>query len=129
MPFLLGNLAEHVVTRSVRDTVAILDAVHGPTPGDVFAARPPARPFAEEVGADPGVLRIGLLVEDVFLQNPVHDECVAAVRRTASVLEQVAHIVEESYPEALTGVTGLGPPLRVIASSRAAFGACGADDG
>ena len=119
LPFLLGNLAEHVVTRSVRDTAAILDAIHGPMPGDLFAAPPPARPFAQEVDADPGVLRIGLLTEDVFLHNPVHAEGVAAVRSTASILAQMGHTVEDSYPEALTS-TGLGPPLRVIASSRIA---------
>jgi amidase len=120
VPFLLGNLAEHVVTRTVRDTAAILDAIHGPMPGDLFAAPPPVRPFVDEVGADAGVLRIGLLVEDAFLNNPVHNECVAAVRRIAAVLEEMGHVVEESYPEALTGATGLGPPLRVIASSRMA---------
>lgn len=120
LPSLLGNLAEHVVTRTVRDTAAILDVIHGRMPGDLFAAPPPARPFAEEVDLDPGVLRIGVLTEDVFLHNPVHAECVAAVRNAASVLEQMGHTVEDSYPEALTGATGLGPPLRIIASSRMA---------
>jgi len=104
----------------VRDTAAILDAIHGPMPGDLFAAPPPARPYAQEVGANPGGLRIGVLAEDVFLQNPVHAECVAAVRKTASVLQQMGHTAEESYPEALTGATGLGQPLRVIANSHRA---------
>jgi amidase len=120
MPFLLGNLAEHVVTRTVRDTATILDAIQGPMPGDLFVAPPAVRTFAEDVDADHGVLRIGLLTEDVFLHNPVHAECVAAVRNTASVLEQMGHTVEDSYPEALTGATGLGPPLRVIATSHMA---------
>src|SRR5207244_2860751 len=56
-----GAVAEHVVTRSVRDTAALLDAVAGPMPGDPYFAPPPARPFAAEVGLDPGRLRIGVL--------------------------------------------------------------------
>ena len=59
-------------------------------------------------------------MEDVFLGNPVHDECVAAVRTTVSILEQMGHTVDDSYPQALSGATGLGPPLRVIATSRMA---------
>src|SRR5439155_1476821 len=56
-----GAVAEHVVTRSVRDTAALLDAVAGPMPGDPYFAPPPARPFAAEVGRDPGRLRNGVL--------------------------------------------------------------------
>ena len=54
-----------MVARSVRDTAAILDAVHGPAPGDPYVAPPPERPYIEEVGADPGKLRIGLITEPV----------------------------------------------------------------
>lgn len=50
-----GLVAEHAVTRSVRDCAALLDATSGPAPGDPYAAPPPARPFLAEVGADPGV--------------------------------------------------------------------------
>ena len=49
-----GAIIEHVVTRSVRDSAAMLDAVHGPMPGDPYVAPPPARPFAAEVGARRG---------------------------------------------------------------------------
>jgi amidase len=87
-------------------------------PGDIYTVPSPVRPFIEELGAEPGVLRVGLLIEDVFLNNPVHAECIAAVRKAASILEQMGHIVEESYPAALVGATGLGPPLHVIATSR-----------
>ena len=50
---------EHVLTRSVRDSAAVLDACAGPAPGDPYTAPPPARPWRDEVGADPGRLRIG----------------------------------------------------------------------
>src|SRR6266480_4339939 len=56
-----GLVCEHVVSRSVRDTAAILDAVHGAMPGDPYAAPPPARPYLDEIGADPGRLRIGIM--------------------------------------------------------------------
>src|SRR6059058_1097152 len=58
---LSGLICEHVVTRSVRDTAAVLDATHGPFPGDPYAAPTPNRPFLDEVGAGPGQLRIGIL--------------------------------------------------------------------
>ena len=57
-----GLTAELAVTRSVRDAAAVLDAVHGPAPGDPYVAPPPQRPYLDEVGADPGQLRIGLTV-------------------------------------------------------------------
>src|SRR5438105_1340346 len=54
-----GLAVEHAVTRSVRDSAALLDAIAGPETGDPYWAVPPARPYLQEVGADPGKLRIG----------------------------------------------------------------------
>ena len=48
-----GLTAELVVTRSVRDTAAVLDAVHGPAPGDPYVAPAPLRPYVEELDAEP----------------------------------------------------------------------------
>src|SRR5689334_23898288 len=53
-----GTAVEHALTRSVPDSAALLDATSGPAHGDPHWAPPPARPFAEEGGADPGQLRI-----------------------------------------------------------------------
>src|SRR5207248_10357005 len=53
-----GWAVEHALTRSVRDSAALLDAIAGPAPGDPYPAPTPARPFVTEVGADPGRLRI-----------------------------------------------------------------------
>ena len=53
-PLDMRELAELVVSRTVRDTAAVLDAVHGSEPGDLFLAPPPARSYTAEVGADPG---------------------------------------------------------------------------
>src|SRR4051812_23160251 len=52
-----GLAVEHVVSRSVRDSAAILDVVAGAMPGDPYFAPPPPRPFLQEVGANPGKLR------------------------------------------------------------------------
>ncbi|MCL5997849.1 MAG: amidase, partial [Chloroflexi bacterium] len=119
-PGLLGNVVEHVLTRSVRDTAAILDAVAGPMPGDLFVAPPPARPYHDEVGADPGHLRVGLQLQDPNLPSPTAPECLAAVRATGRLLESLGHAVEESFPSALSGPTGLGGPLGVIGASAVA---------
>src|SRR5437660_3997240 len=75
-----GLVAELAVTRSVRDTAAILDAVHGPAPGDPYAAPAPERPYVEEVGADPGQLRIGFTAAPAGGGFEAHPECVRAVQ-------------------------------------------------
>jgi amidase len=119
-PGLLGYIAEGVLTHSVRDTAAILDAMAGAMPGDLFVAPPPERPYREEVGIPPGRLRIGLLVQDLFLGLPVGDECVRAARETGMLLEALGHSVEEAFPPALTGPTGLGVALRIVSTSNTA---------
>ena len=95
-----GLGVEHCVSRTVRDTARLLDATHGPGVGDTVSAPPPIRPYADEVGADPGVLRIGLLdhhPRDEF----VHDDCVEAVRAAATLLAGLGHHVEPGWPEVL----------------------------
>ena len=98
-------ISELVVSRTVRDVAAVLDAVQGSEPGDLFVALPPARSYRAEVGADPGKLRIGMLTRASF--GDIHPECLAATQAAAKLLESVGHEVEESYPEAL-----LDPELR-----------------
>lgn len=93
-----GLVVEHVVTRSVRDTATMLDAVSGPETGDPYFASPPARPFADEVGADPGRLRIGLMT--VSGDTPTHADCVDAAASAARLLESLGHTVEVSSPAA-----------------------------
>jgi amidase len=87
-----GMTFEFAVTRSVRDTAALLDAVHGPMPGDPYTAPPPERAYVDEVGADPGTLRLGLLhgLEGV----EVKPDCVAAVDSVARTLEDLGHRIE-----------------------------------
>jgi amidase len=92
-----GLVAEHAVTRSVRDSAALLDASAGPEVGDPYFAPSPARPFIEEVGAAPGRLRIAFAAiapSGVAL----HDDCVAAVRDAAKLCSELGHEVEEASP-------------------------------
>jgi amidase len=96
-----GLVARLAVTRSVRDTAAVLDAVQGPMPGDPYTAPPPARPYVDEVGADPGSLRIGWRLDAPGVEGVPHPEVVAAVEGAAALLESVGHRLEASSPTAL----------------------------
>ena len=92
-----GLICEHVVSRTVRDTAALLDCTAGPEPGDPYAAPAAPRPFFEEVGAPVERLRIAFATKN-FTGMPLHPECVAAVTRTAALCEELGHIVEEASP-------------------------------
>ena len=89
------------VSRSVRDTAALLDAVHGPAVGDTVVAPAPNRPYLSEVGADPGKLRIGILLHDPLTGDMAKPECIAAAEAAGKLLESLGHTVEESSPKAL----------------------------
>jgi amidase len=96
-----GLVAEHVVTRSVRDSAAVLDAVAGPWPGDPYAAPAPSGLYVNELGTEPGRLRIGVMTDSPGGATPVHPDCVAAAEATARLLESLGHTVEVSHPAAL----------------------------
>ncbi len=96
-----GLTCEHVVTRSVRDSAAILDATSGMEPGDPFTAPTPSRPFLDEVGADPGSLHIGLMTVSPMGAAEVHADCVEAAEAAGRLLESLGHHVEVSHPKAL----------------------------
>lgn len=87
-----GLTTEFVLARSVRDVASMLDWVHGPEPGDPYAALPPTRPYCEELSSDPRTLTIALLTESLT-GDELSPEVVAAARRTASDLEALGHNV------------------------------------
>lgn len=114
-----GLGVDFCVSRSVRDSATLLDAVARPGVGDTVIAPPPLRPFADEVGADPGSLRVGLL-DHLPLGGELHADCVAAVRRAAEMLEQLGHHVTPDHPASLADPT-IGPRfLAMWAAARAA---------
>ena len=92
-----GAAIEHVITRSVRDSAAMLDATHGPGPGAPFGIAPPQRPFTREVNAAPGSLRVAWTTEPL-LGSTVHPDCVEAVAGAVSLLEDLGHEVTERAP-------------------------------
>jgi amidase len=93
-----GLVNRLVVTRSVRDTAGVLDAVAGPGPGDPYEAAPPARPWRQEVGADPGCLRIAWTT--VAADPAVTTESAVAdvLASVAGTLEDLDHQVEQRQP-------------------------------
>ena len=93
-----GASIGHAITRSVRDSAALLDATSGPDVGDPYWAPPPARPFLQEVGAPPGRLRIALCTTS-FNGSPVDRDCIAAARDAAKLCQSLGHTVEEARPE------------------------------
>jgi Asp-tRNA(Asn)/Glu-tRNA(Gln) amidotransferase A subunit family amidase len=100
---LAGMATSHCVSRSVRDSAALLDISAGAEPGDPYAAPPFARALRDEVGAPPGLLRIALCTTD-FLGNPIDPECASAATAAAKLCESLGHHVEEARPD-LTGLS------------------------
>ncbi|MEA2023988.1 MAG: amidase family protein [Actinomycetota bacterium] len=89
---------EHALTRTVRDSAAFLDAVHGPASGDRYWAPPPSAPFAAAAARDPERLRVAFSTRD-FRGDRVHPACETAVLETATLLEGLGHDVVETDPE------------------------------
>jgi len=100
-----GLVTRLAVTRSVRDTARLLDAVAGPGVGDPYWAPPPSRPYVDELTAEPGSLRIGWTSQPFdggFVTDP---QVAAATEATAQQLEQLGHRVSQASPSALADGT------------------------
>ena len=92
-----GFSCGHVVSISVRDSAAMLDAIHGAEPTSPYHAPAPERPFLEEVGRDPGRLRIAF-TDKAPSGAAIDPEIAAAVREIATLLAKLGHNVEERAP-------------------------------
>lgn len=88
----------HVLSRSVRDSAAMLDAIAGPDVGAPHCAPAPSRPFLDEVGADPGKLRIAFTAEP-FLPAVVHQDCIGGLEATVELCKDLGHEVVEAAPQ------------------------------
>jgi amidase len=88
-----GSLA-----RSVADGAALLDVMQGYMTGDPYTAPPPARPYLDEVGRDPGALRIGFTHTSPN-EIDIHPDCIAAMEDAARLLESLGHHVVEAAPD------------------------------
>ena len=112
-----GATTDGVVSRSVRDTAALLDVMSGRRTGDPYTAVPPTRPFADEVGIDAGRLRIGIAPTHRGVQTD--PECVAAVESTGALLESLGHDVEIAQPDAFFDDEFSGHFITIVAVATA----------
>ncbi|OJF11312.1 amidase [Couchioplanes caeruleus] len=114
---MFGMAYEFALTRSVRDTAHLLDAVQGPGVGDKYTAPPPRRPYADELGADPGRLRVAVTTR-AWSGVPVDPRVAAETERTARLLERMGHEVIEASPAVDwdAGVLALRAELTAIAA-------------
>jgi amidase len=108
---------EHVLTRSVRDSAAVLDATAGATPGDLYEAPWPSRPWLDEV-AEQEVprLRAGLMLE-THHGVPVDPQCSTAATAAAALLEELGHSVEPFAADSIHDDAGPASMGAVIAAS------------
>lgn len=104
-----GFVVDHVVTRTVRDSAAMLDATDEPEPDSPYAPPPKTRPFLDEVGRSPGRLRIAWSSETPS-GRPVDPQIREALERTAELLRRLGHDVVEE---------GLGIDYRALYAARA----------
>lgn len=93
-----GRGIEFVVSRTVRDSAVLLDAVHGADVGAPHWAPPPTRPYIEELSCSRKNLKIALMTK-TFTGENVDESCSHAAADTASMCEQLGHHVEEAKPE------------------------------
>jgi amidase/6-aminohexanoate-cyclic-dimer hydrolase len=120
-----GMSTAHVVSRSVRDSAAMLDATSGPDLGAPYWAPPPSRPFLQEVGADPGRLRIAVQTRG-FNSAETDPDCLAALDSAARLCAELGHQVEPAElsvdAEALGEATRtvIGANVRAVLEDRAA---------
>ena len=99
-----GLVCEHAITRTVRDSAALLDATSGPDLGDPYAAPHKQKPFLDEIEKLPKLLKIGFLssVPEGWNNNPdLHPHCKNAVEDAAKLCENLGHAVDEINPNML----------------------------
>ncbi len=93
-----GMLQEFVLSRTVRDTALMLDAVSGPAPGDPFIITQPVRPFAQEVNAPAERLRIAWTTDSWQSGATVDSEVIRCVEKVVSECEKAGHELVEASP-------------------------------
>jgi len=93
-----GAVVEHVISRSVRDSAAMLDAICGGDIGAPYSIPNPETPYLKETEQNPGSLKVAFNARSP-IDAEVHPECVQAVEDTAKLLEKLGHKVEAAEPE------------------------------
>ncbi len=93
-----GMLQEFVVSRTVRDTALMLDAVSMPAPGDPFIIPQPARAFVKEMNVSPGKLRIAWTTDSWKPGGSVNPEVIGCIEQVVSECEKAGHTLVEASP-------------------------------
>lgn len=93
-----GLAAQHVITRSVRDSAALLDCLARRDPGEGFAAQADEGRYFEQLARKPGQLRIAFQLAPLQ-GGQLEPECLAAVQQAAALCVELGHIVEEVMPQ------------------------------
>ncbi len=106
-----GMSSNHCVSWSVADSAALLDATHGPEPGDPYHVAAPERPFLDETKRDPARLRIAFSTRSP-MGGAVDGEAVAATEAAAKLLADLGHTVEDAAPD--YDAAGLHEAWRII---------------
>lgn len=112
----MGATIDGCVTRTVRDTAAVLDVICGYEPGDPYTAPPFVRPLVQELGVNPGRLRIGVLDHPLYDYQLDHPESRESIRRTADVLAGLGHDVVVAHPKALNEAETAGKFTSIVAA-------------
>ena len=99
-----GLVVRGTLTRTVLDTAVAMDAMSRYWPGDPYYAPRFERPLSEEVGRDPGTLRIGFATKAPAAMAETQPDCIAAVKDAAQLLSSLGHELDESAPQALYDV-------------------------
>lgn len=115
-----GGVCEHVLSRSVRDSAAMLDAVSGPDSGAPYMLPRPEVTFLESTKSDPRTLRIAVTTRP-YLSDEVHPDCVTAVERAATLLEELGHEVVEDRSDVDGEAFGLHFLMLIAAEVYASF--------
>ncbi len=115
-----GMGCHHAVSRSVRDSAALLDATHGADVGAPYWAPPPERPFLEEVSTPPPPLRIALQ-RSAWNGSEVDPECIEAVESAAKLCEELGHRVDEKELDVDFEVLGAAARVIIFANLKASL--------
>ena len=94
-----GFVVEHVLSRTVRDSAAALDATAGPMPGDPYFATPPMRPYLQESSSSAAPLANRVLDGESARSAKIHPDCVEATKYAARLCAGLRHEVEEAAPQ------------------------------
>jgi amidase len=93
-----GLVNAHALTRTVRDSAALLDVIAGSAPGDPYTAAPPATRYLDAITKDPPPQRILLATASPFPGPPTDPAVITAVENTAQLLGEIGHFVEPGFP-------------------------------